>query len=55
MGDEVIVCDLEEGIHRRRLVVLTGGLGADRAKGGQYREFHPFIYYYQVKGQNNAY
>ena len=35
MGHEVIICDLEEGIHGRGLVALAGGPGADPAERGQ--------------------
>ena len=41
MGHEVIVCDLEEGIYRSRLIVLTGHPGTDRAKGGQHGGIRP--------------
>jgi len=37
MGYEVIVRDLEESVHGRRLVVLAGGPGADLAERGQHR------------------
>ena len=37
MGHEVIVRDLGESVHGRRLVVLAGSPGADLAKRGKHR------------------
>ena len=37
MGHEIIICDLEEGIHGRRLIALADGPRADPAERGQNR------------------